>query len=196
MIKKEIQEQRIRGYFIEATKELLKGEGLKSVSVRNIADRAGYSYATLYNHFNDAKDLIFVCVKDFQKECAEFVRNETAGSPRGIEKIKAIVNAYLKYFVQYPGIFELFFIEKVTDIANMQSTIETIYYLVDNMCSEEWTFCIAENIISAEEAEILKAEIRNNVAGALLFYINRRYPENYQDFLRLIQTQMNHILNR
>lgn len=196
MIKKEIQEQRIRGYFIEATKELLKGEGLKSVSVRNIADRAGYSYATLYNHFNDVKDLIFVCVKDFQSECAEFVRNETAGSPRGIEKIKAIVNAYLKYFVQYPGIFELFFLEKVADIANMQSTIETIYYLIDNMCSEEWAFCLAENIITVEESEILKAEIRNNAAGALLFYINRRFPENYPDFLRLIQTQMNHILNR
>ncbi|MDD5061870.1 MAG: TetR/AcrR family transcriptional regulator, partial [Candidatus Marinimicrobia bacterium] len=123
MIKKEIQEQRIRGYFIEATKELLKGEGLKSVSVRNIADRAGYSYATLYNYFNDAKDLIFVCVKDFQVECAAFVRNETTQGGHGIEKIKAIINAYVKYFVQYPGIFELFFLEKVADISSKQSTI-------------------------------------------------------------------------
>jgi len=195
VIKKEIQEQRIRGYFIEATKELLKGEGLKSVSVRNIADRAGYSYATLYNHFNDAKDLIFVCVKDFQNECIEFVRNETAGSPRGIEKIKAIVNAYIKYFVQYPGIFELFFLEKVSDIANRQSTIESIYYLLDNMCSEEWDFCIAESIVTVEKSDVLKTEIRNNMAGALLFYINRRCPENYPDFLCLIQAQMNHILD-
>jgi AcrR family transcriptional regulator len=195
MIKKEIQEQRIRGYFIEATKELLKGEGLKSVSVRNIADRAGYSYATLYNHFNDVKDLIFVCVEDFQNECAEFVREATAGSPRGTEKIKAIINAYIKYFVQYPGIYELFFLEKVSDIANIQSTIESIYYLLDNMCSGEWKFCIAEKIVTAEESEFLKTQIRNNVAGALLFYINRRYPVNHQDFLRLVQTQMNHILD-
>ena len=41
MQKKEIQEQRIKGYFIEAAKEMLKGEGLKSISVRNIAERAG-----------------------------------------------------------------------------------------------------------------------------------------------------------
>ena len=53
MEKKEIQEQRMRGYFIQATKEIIKGEGIKSVSVRNIADRAGYSYATLYNYFKD-----------------------------------------------------------------------------------------------------------------------------------------------
>lgn len=196
MIKKEIQEKRIRGYFIDATKTLLKGEGLKSISVRNIADRAGYSYATLYNHFNDVKDLIFVCVNDFQAECAEFIHNETAASPRGIEKIRAIINAYVKYFVQYPGIFDLFFLEKISDITNKQSTIEMIYYLTDRLCSEEWTYCIDEKIVSPEEAETLKAEIRNVIAGLLLFYINRGYPENYQEFINLTQNQINHVLDR
>jgi AcrR family transcriptional regulator len=196
VVKKEIQEQRIRGYFIEATKELLKGEGLKSVSVRNIADRAGYSYATLYNYFNDAKDLIFVCVNDFQVECAAFVRNETTQGGHGIEKIKAIINAYVKYFVQYPGIFELFFLEKVADISSKQSTIETIYYLADSLCYEEWAYCIAEKIMTKKESDSLKAQIRNEVAGLLLFYINRRQPEKYQDFVNLTQNQLNRILDR
>ncbi len=71
MERKQIQEQRIKNYFIQATKDLLKGEGLRTVSVRNIADRAGYSYATLYNYFKDVKDLVFECVKDFQEECEE-----------------------------------------------------------------------------------------------------------------------------
>ena len=53
MERKKIQEERIRGYFIQATKEILKGEGLSALSVRNIADRAGYSYATLYNYFKE-----------------------------------------------------------------------------------------------------------------------------------------------
>jgi AcrR family transcriptional regulator len=69
MKNKEIQEQRMRGYFIQATKNILKGEGLKSISVRNIADQAGYSYATLYNYFKDVNELIFLCVNDFQEEC-------------------------------------------------------------------------------------------------------------------------------
>jgi AcrR family transcriptional regulator len=105
MSNKEIQEQRMRGYFIQATKEILRGEGLRNVSVRNIAERAGYSYATLYNYFKDIKDLIFECVKDFQAECEDHVRRETKNSARGKEKIEAIVKAYVKYFVQYPGIF-------------------------------------------------------------------------------------------
>ena len=65
MKNKELQEKRMKGYFIQATKDILKGEGLKGISVRNIADQAGYSYATLYNYFKDINDLVFVCVNDF-----------------------------------------------------------------------------------------------------------------------------------
>ncbi len=65
MKNKEVQELRMKNYFIQATKEILKGEGLQAVSVRNVADKAGYSYATLYNYFKDITELIFVCVNDF-----------------------------------------------------------------------------------------------------------------------------------
>jgi len=84
--RKEIQEQRMKGYFIQATKDILKGEGLRAISVRNIADRAGYSYATLYNYFSDVKDLIFECVKDFQDEAREFIAAETKNSEPGLDK--------------------------------------------------------------------------------------------------------------
>src|SRR5512133_1434274 len=69
MKNKEIQEQRMRGYFIQAAKEILKGEGLRSLNVRHIADKAGYSYATLYNYFEDVNELTFLCVNDFYEEC-------------------------------------------------------------------------------------------------------------------------------
>ena len=133
MERKKIQEQRMKGYFIEATKEILKGEGLKCVSVRNIADKAGYSYATLYNYFKDVKELIFECVKDFQDECEELVKNETKKCPRGKDKIKAIIKSYMKYFVQYPGIFELFFLEKISDFGSKQPTIELIRTFLERL---------------------------------------------------------------
>ena len=50
-----IQEERIRKYFIDAAKELIRGEGLSVVTARNVAERAGYSYATLYNYFKDIR---------------------------------------------------------------------------------------------------------------------------------------------
>ncbi len=193
MKNKEIQEERMRGYFIEATKELLKGEGLKVVNVRNIADRAGYSFATLYTYFKDVKDLIFECVKDFQDECTEFVELETKSQPSGVGKIKAITKAYVKYFIQYPGIFELFFIEKTRDIAHKQPTIEMIYTFLNRLCGDEWEYCSENNLIDANKAEIMKNQLNYVITGLVFLYINRRHPSEYKEFSRLLNEQLDFI---
>ncbi len=194
MEKKELQEQRMKGYFIQATKDLIKGEGLKSVSVRNIADRAGYSYATLYNYFSDVKDLIFECVKDFQDEATEFIETETRHSERGLPKIKSIAQAYMKYFVQYPGTFELFYIEKTSDVAKGQPTIELINTFLDRLTLEEWEYCINEGLLAEDTASIMKRQLQYEVLGMLLLYMTRKHPASYLEFVKISVQQIDHIL--
>jgi AcrR family transcriptional regulator len=186
MERKEIQTLRMKGYFIQATKEILKGEGLRGISVRNIAEQAGYSYATLYNYFNDVKDLIFVCVKDFQNECAEFIRMETEDEQKGIEKIKSITKAYTKFFIQYPGIFELFFIEGLSDMSNRKSDIKLIYTFLERQSIEEWRYCVENKVLSKDDTEVLKDQINYVIIGLLLYYLNRRYPDTYKKFMDLV----------
>lgn len=191
---KEIQEQRMRGYFIQATKEILKGEGLRNISVRNIAERAGYSYATLYNYFKDVRDLIFECVIDFQEECEVFVKTEIENLPSGIEKLKGISKAYVKYFIQYPGTFELFFLERTNDLANKQPTLKMIASFLDKLTSAEWEYCISEKIIELAEASAKRKTLNFALLGMLLLYINRRQPETYKEFSEELENQLNSIL--
>lgn len=194
MDKKELQEQRIRGYFIQAAKEMLKGEGLRSINVRSVAEKAGYSFATLYNYFRDIKDLVFLCVKDFQDECQEYVTGEAKKCKRGKDRIKAITLAYLKYFIQYPGTYELFFLEKVNDIGQKQPTITLIYTFLDRLSDKEWDYLIKKGQVTAEESEILKIQLHALVAGLLLFYLNRREPANYNDFMKMVHAQLDHTI--
>lgn len=196
MVKNSVQEQRMRGYFIDSAKEILRGEGLKAISVRNIAERAGYSYATLYNYFDDQKELIFECITDFKEECAEFVKERTKKSERGLTKINDIVIAYTNFFVQHPGIFELFYIERPNDISKNQPSLDLIYNLLDKLCLEEWIYCIQNDIKKMDEAERMKSEIRFLVPGMLLLYLNRRRPETYDAFLGMLKSQLNYILHK
>jgi AcrR family transcriptional regulator len=196
MENKQIQEQRMKGYFIRATKDLLKGEGLKSISVRSIADRAGYSYATMYNYFKDIKDLIFICVQDFQVECEDFVMNETRESNRGFEKIHDIMMAFCKYFIQYPGIFELFYLEKMSSLVSKQPTAELINSFPDKLCQEEWDFCLENRIVNVGSAAIMKMQINSVATGMLLLYLNRRCPDTYEEFMGNMKTMLGAILNR
>ncbi len=194
MKNKAIQEQRMRSYFIQATKDILKGEGLRSISVRNVSDRAGYSYATLYNYFKDVNELIFFCVADFQAECAEFVGNCTQGKAAGPEKLKATVMAYMGYFVEYPGVFDLFFLAKVGEFGHKKTTLDLIGQSLDEVCAAEWEYCMQQGCVTSKERLLLQDELRIAVLGLMLFYINRRIPSEYSAFIQQAEQQVSRIL--
>jgi AcrR family transcriptional regulator len=194
MDKKEIQEQRMRSYFIEAAKEIIRGEGFKAISVRNIAERAGYSYTTLYNYFKDMKDLIFVCVQDFQDECAQFISDQVKKDLNGIEAIKSKTIAFSNYFIQYPGIFELFYVEKIPDLNAQQSTTKLIYSFLYRLCEADWNYCIEKQLLTQEETEDYKAQLQFFITGLLLFYLNRRQPSEYKEFISIRDHQISNLL--
>lgn len=184
----------MRSYFIESAKNLLKGEGLRSISVRHVAGHAGYSYATLYNYFKDLNELIFVCVGDFQKEAEEFVARKTDGVPAGRERIKAISTAYAEYFTEYPGVFELFFLEKMGNMGNKGEMAELIYTFLDRLCGDDWDACIKSGEYTPDEVAKMKDRLRFTLAGMLLYYENRMHPSTYEQFIAGVREQIDGIL--
>jgi AcrR family transcriptional regulator len=196
MTRSEIQIERMKGYFVQATKEILKGEGVRGISVRNIAEQAGYSYATLYNYFKDVNELIFICVEDFLEECSEFIQNEITDVPIGIERIKSITKAYAKYFVQYPGIFELFFIEHIANMSTRKSNTNLIYSFLEKECKDDWIYCSENNILGKNEMSVIKDQINYLITGLLVYYLNRRYPDTYKKFTEQINIQLSYVFDR
>ena len=187
---KEIQESRIRGYFIEAAKETLKGEGLKAVNVRTVSERAGYSFATLYNYFKDLNELIFICVKDFMDECETFTREQSMKFAPGRDGLKARMKACINYFVQYPGIFELFYVERMNDIGARQPTARMIYEFTDRLGAEDIAVMIKNGEIDTEVAENIRLNLRNTIPGLLLLYNNRLQPSDYKEFISMAERQI------
>lgn len=100
----------------------------------------------------------------------------------------------MKFFIQYPGIFELFFLEKTSDLARKQNTAELIYTFFDKVCADDWDYCIQNKIVKKNDAELMKVILKNFVAGNLLFYINRRLPSNYKEFVEMNELHLNYIL--
>jgi AcrR family transcriptional regulator len=193
MERKQIQEQRIRGYFVQAAKDILRSEGLKGISVRNVAQNAGYSYATLYNYFSDIRFLVFECVRDFQEECDTFIAERVEGAAPGIERLRAISKAYLDYFVEYPGIFELFYIEKMSAYGNSKETAELIYSYLDKLCENDWKVYSEKMKFGNELIDKLKDQLRYTLIGLLLFYLNRHYPGTYEEFIERSEKQLAYI---
>ena len=150
MRNRQIQEERIKTYFLDSAKNLLRAEGLKGVSVRNVAYRAGYSYATLYNYFKDINDLLFRCVEDFCQEVGDFVAARTEGGAPGREGLRRTARAYVEYFVEYPGVFELFFLERLGGFGDRTETAALITGLLGRLCEPRLAECIADGTTRPE----------------------------------------------
>jgi AcrR family transcriptional regulator len=182
----EIQEKRMRGYFITAAKDLIRGEGLVVVSARNVAERAGFSYATLYNYFKDIRDLIFCCVEDFLDECRDFVVKSAECAEKGKEHLKAVTCGYCNFFIQYPGIFDLLFHQKASSISTADSKFEKIAGFFKDMTIEDWQM-IAGRSSGSTDSDILKKQKYHSLAvhGLLLLYLNNREASDYG---RIMQT--------
>jgi AcrR family transcriptional regulator len=179
---KAIQEERMRGYFIDAAMELIRAEGITVVTARNVAEKAGYSYATLYNYFEDIRDLIFSCLEVFMKECRVYVESNTVNCQSGKNKLIALTDEYVKFFVQYPGIFDLFYTQKPNDISTKRSDFKALDSFFDSLTEPDWNEC--KKILRLTESEYIDLKSNHKLAihGLLSLYLNRRRAVDFKQF--------------
>ena len=99
--------------FINAATEIINEKGMGSVSIRNVAARAGYSSATLYLYFEDISQLIALA-------SVSYLRDYTVEISAGIKEFKDPKSQYLytwdafcRHSLKHPAIFlQMFFGKK------------------------------------------------------------------------------------
>jgi AcrR family transcriptional regulator len=178
-----IQEERIRRYFIDAAKDLIRGEGLSVVTARNVAERAGYSYATLYNYFKDIRDLILNCAEDFMAECRSFVSESVQGNENGADALETLSKNYVKFFVQYPGIFVLLFQQKQSDISTTSAKVAGIHILFDTITESVWKELGSKVSCTTDTLGIIRENHKLAVHGLLMLYLNQRKDISYKQLI-------------
>ncbi len=196
MTKNEIQEQRMKRYFIDAAKRYIKGEGVKTVTARNIANEAGYSYATIYNYFKDIKELIFVCASEFIQEIKEQIQLDTAKSEPGEQRIIAAAKSYWRYFMQYKGIFELMFLETINEISVNENICKAIDNFIDEEMENDWEIIAKEKDLNSDTKKMMMDAYKSTLNFYLLMYLNRRIPSSFTDFEKDMNLRIKFILEK
>ncbi|UZN00738.1 TetR/AcrR family transcriptional regulator [Lysinibacillus sp. MHQ-1] len=92
-------------YFVDATAEIIEEEGLENVTIRKVADKAGYNSATIYNYFSEISHLLFFasmrCMQDYTNEVARYI--ERGKDP--IDKYLLAWECFCQYSFKQPQIF-------------------------------------------------------------------------------------------
>lgn len=112
MDKLSIKKKRVMMYFIEATQDLILNEGIDSLSIKKIADKAAYNTATIYNYFEDLEELILYASIDYLKIYLKDLRNEISSDMKAIEIYETIYKVFVHHSFEKPEIFHTLFFGK------------------------------------------------------------------------------------
>ncbi len=122
---RDIKKIRMLKYFIDAAHQIIIKEGIDSVTIRKVAEIAGYNSATIYNYFENRNELVsFASMK--------FIGDYVRALPAYMDKSQDIVERFLlmwECFCQYsfndPEIYYAVFTE---DIGEKPESIFKIYF--------------------------------------------------------------------
>ena len=112
MDKLNIKKRRVMMYFIEATQELILNEGIENLSIKKIADTAGYNTATIYNYFEDLEELILYSSIDYLKIYLKDLKSEINSNMKAIEMYETIYKVFVHHSFKKPEIFHTLFFGK------------------------------------------------------------------------------------
>lgn len=78
MSRREFQRKRTMTFFIDAAREIIEDEGIKGITIRKVADKAGFNSATLYNYFENLDHLVFLAamryIKDYVHALPKYIK--------------------------------------------------------------------------------------------------------------------------
>ncbi|TCU79532.1 TetR family transcriptional regulator [Tissierella praeacuta] len=109
MTNKEIQRKRMMSYFINATDELIYEEGINGITLRKVADRAGYNSATLYNYFENLDHLLFYAAMRNIKDYALALNTYLIDAKNSMDVFLKVWECFCDYAYDKPEIYNAIF---------------------------------------------------------------------------------------
>ncbi len=179
-------------YFIDATAEIIEKEGIENVTIRKIADIAGYNSATIYNYFGEVSHLIFFAAMKFLKTYTHDMLASVAKGKDALDKYFLAWECFCKHSFKDSQLFHTIFI---SDLGEHPEELVKRYYslyqsdLIDlpeemkpiileaNMSKRNRMFlemCVEEGHIKRENVEAINEITLLIWQGMLTTIINNR----------------------
>lgn len=208
-----IKTKRILKIFIEATAEIIKKEGIEEVTIRKVADIAGYNSATIYNYFENCNQLISFAAMKFISNYVQALPDYFNQENNTLENFLAIWKCFCKYCFQDPKIYYAVFTE---DIGGQSKNLINNYYslfpedlgnppeevmpmlMQSNFierCRISIAPCIEEGYFTEQEAKEINEMIRLTYQGMLSLLINNRVDYSTQEATDRTMKYIRRIIN-
>ncbi len=108
-------------------------EGVKNLTMKNIAGRIGISDAALYRHFKNKQEIMLGMIETIGRNLTSNISNAVANIENPVDKLKEILHMHLSYIEKNKGIPRLIFSEEVhqNDPVLRKSVLKMVNHYLD-----------------------------------------------------------------
>ena len=166
----------LKNALIRAGVEILAGQGVGGLSLRQVALRAGVSHAAPYAHFADKQSLIAAISTDgFRQLYERLAAAAQANSADPRQQLLETANAYLEFAAEDPAHFKIMFsgiLEQEKDYPEFVEASKKDYELVVEIVQT----CQAAGVLPPGPAERTAISIWATVHGLAALALERQIP--------------------
>jgi len=141
-------EQR-RKDIIKAVRKLIKTGGTREITLRKVAEQAGFSTTVVYALFKDKATLITQAMDDHLLDLVKAMRNATDPTLSPIENIKRVGRAYVTFGMRHPDQYALVFMERRPHAPVESSRVEH-----GNLAQDPYAFACQMFVVLAETGQV------------------------------------------
>lgn len=186
-VKQDIKRNRIKKYFLEAAKNIVMQEGAENISVRKVADIAGYSYATIYNYFTDLNELLWEVKGSMVWEIVDFMKKEIPEPTYDRKGISSLFRTYVIFYLKNPNVFRFFYFHPVykPDKLISESEPEPDF---NQIWSRTLSGFVLDGTLKQEEIEMISKIFIYSIHGMLTLHFNGYLTEEqlFEDMDRIV----------
>lgn len=183
--KQNLKNQRVRSYFIEAAKNIIVKEGAENVSVRKVAEQAGYTFTTIYNYFKDLNELLLETKNAMILELMNYMKGLLPVKVYNLEDIKKLNRLYIEYFINRPNIFTFFYSYRIRPVDAATAPLD-----FSDQYKETYKDFVISGAIKEADVPVIAKIIIYTIHGMLALYFsdNGMTAENvYEEIDRITE---------
>lgn len=192
--KKELRKKRTMNYFIEAACSIIEKDGIPSLSVRKVADLAGYHFSTLYSYFENLTEVKYYSALRFIDKMYEFITDRLKDTKfkDPTEHYIAIRRTIADYSFEHPEAYKLINFE---NLGKNYKKIKKDFLASRTVKLERKTFqkCIKKYKISDDRFELLHGVILSLYHNYFRGLIEREKDIDFNKWIDEYLNQIKHL---
>lgn len=106
------QKQDVRQAILDAAGAVFLEHGYERFSLRQVAERIGYSATTIYLYFTDKDDLLFTVADQGFARFGQCLADAAASTDDPLQRLRALPRAYLQFGLRNPAYYQLMFMQR------------------------------------------------------------------------------------